>query len=354
MNRKIIKLIAVISLFAMIIVTSAGCAAKKSSYSVKNSSSESIVWSNDAESVKQDISYGRDDLSATAGGSESAESYTDSGKNESYSDQKTATALTGSGTSNSSSINTIIDQRKIIRNANISIEVENFDKAYGMIEYIISDIGYVQETKISTRKHYVDSKEVLVPSGVIVIRVDAEKFNIVLKDLKGLGTTLDENIKTEDVTDKFFDIDSRLRLLKYEQNRLEEYLNKITDPDTIFKTESRLTDIRHEIEGLTGTLNKLGNLVKLSTITINMNEKIPETQEKVIKKESYWSKLSHNFFESLQGVINLCADLLIFLAAAFPVLVFLGIITLLIVLAYRKFFKNKIKLILTKSKNTET
>lgn len=352
MNRKNIKLIAVICFIAMLIATLAGCAAKKASNTAKDGGN-STVWSNNAEDAKVYTSYNRDVSSAIAGESEAKESYTDSAKDESYSEQETATALTGNGTSSSSSINTIIDQRKIIRNANISIEVENFDKAYGMIDFIISDIGYVQETKISNRKHYIDSKEILVPSGVIVIRVDAEKFNDVLKDIKGLGTTLDENIKTEDVTDKFFDIDSRLRLLKYEQNRLEEYLNKITDPDTIFKTESRLTDIRHEIEGLTGTLNKLSNLVRLSTITINMNEKIPEKQEKEIKKDSYWSKLSRNFIESLEGVISFCANLLIFLAAAFPVLIFLGIITLIIVFVYRKFFKNKIKLRSTKNNNTD-
>jgi len=31
----------------------------------------------------------------------------------------------------------------------------------------------------------------------------------------------DENIKTDDVTEKFFDIDSRLRLIRYEESRLE-------------------------------------------------------------------------------------------------------------------------------------
>ena len=53
----------------------------------------------------------------------------------------------------------------------------------------------------------------------------------------------------------------------------EEIFEKVEDPDIIFKTEKQLTEIRHEIETLTGTLNKLNDLVELSTITINMDEK---------------------------------------------------------------------------------
>ncbi|NLD50781.1 MAG: DUF4349 domain-containing protein [Clostridiaceae bacterium] len=356
MNRKNIRFVSVICFVIILIVTAAGCAAKSEPKSSKELSIEDYDNGNNRLS---DIAYGDKNegmynSAVTADGVGESElnlSKGNSVNNEPSTAQEPPTALTGNGQPNPSSINPIIDQRKIIRNANLTVEVENFDKAYGMIEYIISGIGYVQETKISNRKHYVDSKEVLVPNGVIIIRVDAEKFNDVLKDVKGLGTILDENIKTDDVTEKFFDLESRLRLLKYEQTRLEEYLNKITDPDIIFKTESRLTDLRHEIEGLTGTLNKLGNLVKLSTITININEKTPQAQKK--EGTSYWGKLSGNFIDSLAGVIEFCANFLVVLAAALPVLVFMGIIIFLTVLVYRKFFRNKIKLVSNKNKNTD-
>jgi hypothetical protein len=239
-----------------------------------------------------------------------------------------------------------------VSNANISVEVDNFDAAYGKIEYIISNVGYVQESKINKTKHYVDNKEVLVTSGVIIIRVDSDKFSSVLKDIKGLGLLTDENIKTDDVTEKFFDIDSRLRLIRYEESRLEEYLKKIQDPDTIFKTEKRLTEIRHEIEQLTGTLNKLSNLVKLSTITINMNEKAPDSKIEPVEP-TYVSKLKDNFLDSLSGVIEFLGNLLIIVVAALPVLVLLGLMLLIVYFVSKKFLKLKIKKPEKKSDNTE-
>ncbi|OPZ90063.1 MAG: hypothetical protein BWY74_02470 [Firmicutes bacterium ADurb.Bin419] len=253
-----------------------------------------------------------------------------------------STALTGTGEASKALSNPIVNQRKIIRNANITVEVDNFDAAYGKVEYIIGNTGYVQESKITKAKHYVDGKEVLVTKGVIIIRVDAEKFNEVLKDIKGLGLLTEENIKTDDVTSQFFDVESRLRLIRYEESRLEEYLKKIEDPDTIFKTESRLTDIRHEIEQLTATLNKLSDLVKLSTITINMNEKLPDSLAKPVDT-SYFGKLRDNFLESLFAVIDFLGNLLIFLVASLPSLLLLAIIFFAGYFLYKKFFKKKTK-----------
>jgi len=187
-------------------------------------------------------------------------------------------ALAGSTASTDSTdlnLNEILMQRKIIRNADLSLEVEDFDVAYGKINTMISAFGFVQETNIKKEKYYVDSKEKLLTKGVIVLRVDKSHFDEILNGIKSLGLVYDEMITSNDVTDQYFDVDSRLKLLRLEESRLDDYLSKVTDPDIMFKTESRLTDIRHEIESLTGTLNKLGSMVDLSTITLNLSEKEP-------------------------------------------------------------------------------
>lgn len=248
-----------------------------------------------------------------------------------------ATAVAGTGSSNSSMSNAILSQRKIIRNANISVEVEDFDKAYGQIKSMIGAFGFIQESNIKKEKIYVNSKEKLLTKGVIILRVDKDKFESVLTDVKGLGLLMDESIKSDDVTEKFFDTESRLRLLKFEESRLEQFLMKLTDPDTIFKTESRLTDIRHEIEGLTGTLKKWSDLVELSTITINLSEKRPDAGQ--IQKESYWSKLSSSFTDSIKGTLSFCGAVLIALVQAIPVLLLLALVAFLALWVYRKFFK---------------
>lgn len=237
-------------------------------------------------------------------------------------DKDRGSAIVGTGDAPQPVSNAILSQRKMIRSANISVEVEDFDKAYGQVKSMISTYGFVQESNVKKQK---TSKGDAVTSGIIVIRVDKDKFDEVLAGIKGIGDFIDEIIKGDDVTDKYFDMESRLRLLRFEEGRLEAYLKKVEDPDIIFKTESRLTEIRHEIESYTGTLNKWNDLVALSTITINIYEK-SDLSNNIPVVKTYSSRLAETFSESMKGVANFFGELLIFLVAAFPVLVILGIL----------------------------
>ncbi len=340
MFKRILALVCVLLIMASIV---AGCGGRKESPVPMQEG----YMDNKSDVYNKDVKVG----GVTKAFTEDAEGVKNEAKESSAeSDNKNGSALTTTGTANETFNNAILNQRKIIRNADVSLEVDDFDGAYARIKTKIAAFGFIQESSIKKDKVYIDSKEKLITKGTIIIRVDKDRFDSVLGDLKGLGTLLFENIKSDDVTDKFFDTESRLRLLRYEESRLEEYLKKITDPDIIFKTESRLTDIRHEIESLTGTLKKWSDLVELSTITINMTEKTPDS--KPAKEKSYWGKLADRFSSSFKGVITFCSELLIVLVTVLPVLVFLGIILFAVILFYKKVLKNRFKVSLRKNENT--
>ncbi|MEN6314295.1 MAG: DUF4349 domain-containing protein [Clostridiaceae bacterium] len=246
-----------------------------------------------------------------------------------------ADSLAGTGSTLDSVNNAILAERKIIRSANLTIEVENFDEACNNINSIILGIGIVQQSNINTDRVYVDNQLKLVKNGTIVLRVDKDKFDTVINNLMGIGDVYNQAINGQDVTDRFVDTESRLRLLKLEQSRLEAYLVKLEDLDKIFKTESRLTEIRQEIESLTGNLNKMSSLVELSTITITLNEKYPGA-EKMTKPMTYWQRLLNKLKSSLEGVVEFTGDLLIFVISAIPVLILLGLFLMLGIFIYRK------------------
>lgn len=244
----------------------------------------------------------------------------------------------GSSVTTADVSNAILAERKIIRSANLTIEVENFDTAFNNIESIILGIGFIQETNINTDRVFVDDKQVLVKNGTIVLRVDKTKFDSVIGKLRGIGDVFNYTTNGQDVTEQYVDVESRLRLLKMEQAKLEAYLAKIDDLDKIFQAESKLTEIRYQIESLTGNLNKLNSLVDLATITVDMNERRPDYKPKPV---SYGDKLLNSLKESLFQVVEFLGDLLIFIVAAMPVLIFLGLFIMLGVFIYRRIPKKK-------------
>ncbi|MCX7710791.1 MAG: DUF4349 domain-containing protein [Clostridia bacterium] len=332
MVKRILSLLMVLVLIGSVMV---GCGAKSSSTKSEAPMAKAAPQAMDKDSGIDNFA---DKAEAKREEAAPAASKADTKMKNSES-EKSATGFTGSGAASQTVSNAILAQRKIIRNANISVEVENFEKSYGQIKSLISAFGFIQESNIKKEKIYNEGKEKLITRGVIVVRVDKNKFENVLSDIKGLGLLLDESIKSDDVTDQFFDVESRLRLLKYEESRLEEYLKKINDPDTIFKTESRLTDIRHEIEGLTGTLKKWSDLVELSTITINMVEKGFDSNVPTAQTKSYWGRLSGSFLGSIKGVATFFGEFLIVLVQSLPVLIVLGLIVWGGIVIYRKYLR---------------
>ncbi len=241
--------------------------------------------------------------------------------------------------------NAILAERKVIRSANVSLEVENFDEAYGQISNFILGIGYIQSTSIDTDKVYISKEETkLVRNGMMVIRIDKDRFDKVLNSLKGIGTVLSWNLNSEDVTKNFIDTESRLRLLKIEESKIEEYMKKLTDLDQIYKTESKLTELRYQIEALTGNLRQMSDLVDLSTITINISEKYPDALNKPEEPKTYGQRLLQNLSDSFKGVINFVGELIIILVAALPVLILLGLVAIAAIVLYRrtsKRYRNK-------------
>ena len=263
-------------------------------------------------------------------------------------------AITESGTGVESALNAILAERKIIRKANVTVEVENFDEAYSELNSLLLGIGFIQESNINTDRMYIDSNLKLIKSGVIVVRVDKDKFDKVFNSIKGLGITTQESMGVEDVTSKYFDVESRLRLLRFEQERLEEYLKKLDDPDKIFKTESRLTEIRHEIESLTVTLKKLDDLVDLSTITINMYEKYPTEDKNPPGKKTYGQRLLDNFLDSFKGMISFCGELIILIVQALPALILLGLFVLIAIAIYKRAVRKGKNTFLDKSRHKDS
>ena len=326
MNKRFIGLLLVV-IFTLSVF--AGCGASKSDKSTANYSTVSAGQA----AVMDSYSGGNEAKAPEETRAASANSTAAMG--EQPESDGAVDSIAGGGNTSQNVSNAILSERKVIRSANVTIEVENFDEAYAKIDAMILAIGFIQSTNINSEKYFVDDKQKLLRRGTIIIRVDRAMFDKVLNNIKGIGEVLNWSINGEDVTDKFFDTESRLRLLRIEEGKLEEYLKRLNDLDQIFKTESRLTDIRYQIEGLTGNLKKMSDLVELSTIAISMNEKRPGSNEPV-KPKTYGQKLLDNFLDSMKGVAGFVGELIIVLVAAIPVLVLLGVFILIAILIYRK------------------
>src|SRR2546429_5335683 len=158
--------------------------------------------------------------------------------------------------------------RKLIRNANVELEIVSFDDAVEKItEFANEERGYVATT--SSEKQANGKLK-----GEIVVKVLPENLDHFLQKLRGIGQLKNQTLGTEDVTKAYFDTDARLKNARVIEQRLIDMLKtktgKVSD---LLQVEKELGRVREEIEKMQGELKYWDSQVQFATATISLSEK---------------------------------------------------------------------------------
>ncbi|MBS4537202.1 DUF4349 domain-containing protein [Clostridium sp. D2Q-11] len=230
-----------------------------------------------------------------------------------------------------------IDNRKIIKNAHIRIEVIEFNKTLKEItDNINLKEGYIQNSDIQTinrgRKEY---KE-----GYMTLRIPQNYLEEVIDDISAKGKVNNLSINSDDVTKAYMDTEARLKNLEVQENRLRELIVKAEKIEDILNIENELRRIRTEIEQLQSTLKNWDNLVSLSTINLQLIE--VDTIDNEIKPvdDNILSEAKKGFISTINNIIKALQTIFIFIITFSPIL-FLIIIVIAVFLWWRR--KNNIK-----------
>lgn len=219
--------------------------------------------------------------------------------------------------------------RKVIRNANLTLETISASEAQNKITSIVeSKGGFVLDTKQTSRGYASNS------NGEVnmTVRVPSANFDAAMTEIRATANRVtNENVSGEDVTDKFVDLEARLKTKKALENQFLELLKTARNVQDTIEVQKQLTDVRGEIERLEGQFKLLQNQISLSTITITLQTPM-----------TFGSSVS-NFFSSIGDVVNygFSAALYIILGALWFLLAFSPIILIGIALYYWRRSANK-------------
>lgn len=225
-------------------------------------------------------------------------------------------------------INTALD-RKIIYNASVSLDVKDLKGTYENILAKGLEMG-----------GYVANSGIRETDSQITIRVPAVRLDDFMKYLDTLGgQNKESSINTNDVTDQYTDIASRVKNLKAQEEQLLTIMKKASTVDETLKVQSELFRVRGEIESFEGRINMWDKLIEYSTVSVRLN-KIQEIGGKdvnfsFITWDEIGKGISNGFKGTLNFVIRFFSGAFIVLISALPVLPFIALI-LWLVLRYRK------------------
>jgi Domain of unknown function (DUF4349) len=160
--------------------------------------------------------------------------------------------------------------RKVIRNAELSIEVASPAAAESKVSSLVERLGgYVASSE----------REVVADEGAraearvnLSLRVPAERLDEALREIKRLGGGAEtEKIGSEDVTDEYIDVDARVKNQRHLEEQLVSILAQANNVDSALKVHQELTNVRTEIDRLEGRKRFLDTETSLAKLTLSLS-----------------------------------------------------------------------------------
>lgn len=157
---------------------------------------------------------------------------------------------------------------KIIRTANLELQVKKgrFDYSYERAVAVARDTaGYVSQSKsLATGNN--------IASGEMVMRIPARDFDAVILRLKRLGKVKSLDISSEDVSEEYVDLKSRLKHWRSQEVVMLDLMGKAKSISESITIQNSLSQIQMEIERISGRLKFLEDRTSYATIRLFMAE----------------------------------------------------------------------------------
>ncbi len=158
-------------------------------------------------------------------------------------------------------------QRKIIVTHNISLEVKDFAGSYEAVSRMAEQSGGYNTEASRYRT------EGGAQRGKVAMRVPPQRVGSLLEALRKLGTVMSEETRGEDITEQYYDLETRLRNAKAAEKRLVELLGTRTGKlKDVLEVERELTRVRSDVESMEASKRNMELLTGMTTIVVELSE----------------------------------------------------------------------------------
>jgi hypothetical protein len=226
-------------------------------------------------------------------------------------------------------------EKKVIKNAKLSIQSEDVNDTYTKILDFARENGGYEFSRVSSTSgnySYIDA----------VIKLPPQNLDKLMEFADTQGEISRSETTSDDITDTYYDSMTRLNTSRRNLDKYYEFLEESQNVDEMLKIQEKINALIMEIESFEGKLRMWDKLIAESTVTLHISQKLVIEEP---LREINWSTLSANDMgyllkKGFLGVINSLATFLqwmiIFIVSASPFIVIFAIIVVAVYLVRKK------------------
>lgn len=256
-------------------------------------------------------------MSATTMNQESAAMDTvfyDKGVMEEATGESVNTSATESGSTSAADEAAVQTERKLIKTVDMTVETKEFDQTLLVLENKIAELGGYIETldtyNGSSYSGYRSSRD-----ANMTIRIPKQSLDTFLETVEGVSNVVRRSESVEDITLTYVDLESHKKVLLAEQDTLLELMKQAEAIEDIITIESRLSEVRYQLESMESQLRTFDNKVDYSTVYLYVEEVRELTP---VVEETVWQRITGGFKESLQDIGDSIVEFAIWFVVNIP------------------------------------
>ena len=230
---------------------------------------------------------------------------------------------------------------KMIYTADVTVETMDFEASVRAVEDMVGAYGAFFESTNVSNLSYADRYygNTVYRTARYVIRVPAQRFTEMTEGLDAVGSVVNLSSRAENITAQFYDTQARRDAYGIEQERLLDMLAKCETVGEMIEIESRLSEVRYQIESLESTLRNWQTEVDYSTVNLTVREVEAYTKREEPHR-SYWQQIGDGFMDTVEAVGDFFKtafkDLVIALPILVPVIAVIAVVLLLVLRSRRR------------------
>ncbi len=230
--------------------------------------------------------------------------------------------------------------RKLIKKYNISTETEHFDDFLNAIQTRVNDLGgYIEALNTYNGSAYYNGR--VNRTSTLTARIPSVNLENFVNFIGDSANITSKNLGVSDVTTEYVDTESRKATYEIEMERLLAMLEKCETVDDMIAIESRLSEVRYNLEAMERQLRTYDNLVDYSTVYLDISEVTKYTEPDPV---TYGDRIANSFKAGWADFADSFQDFTVDFLYALPKLILWGgIIAAAVVIIVKKSNKKKAK-----------
>ena len=242
------------------------------------------------------------------------------------------TAADGGAITSESGIESVaLSGRKLIRTVRLEMQTKEYDELIDGIGKKIQEMnGYIENSSVWGNSYNSSGTR----NSEYTVRIPSDRLDEFIQVVGELGNVVYKNEYVEDVTLQYVDVESHKKALETERDRLLELLEQAENLEDLLAIESRLSEVRYELENYGSQKRFLDNQIDYSTVSLSIMEveRITDTGEK-----GFFQEIAERFGNSLYMVGKGLRGFVIALIGSLPVLAVWAVVIAGLLFLIRKF-----------------